>query len=32
MALVKKLKRPSSAYNEIITTKLGLKETESNKA
>ena len=32
MAPVEKSKKPSSAYNETITTKLGLKETEESKA
>ena len=30
MAPVEKSKRPSSAYNETITTKIGLKETEEH--
>ena len=32
MAPVEKPKKSSSAYNEAITTKLDLKETERNKA
>ena len=31
MTLVEKPKRPSSAYNEAISTKIGLKETEAFK-
>ena len=30
MAPVEKSKRPSSAYNDTITTKVGLKETEEH--
>ena len=32
MTPVEKLKRPTSAYNEAISTKIYLKETESSKA
>ena len=32
MTPVEKPKRPSSAYNEATSIKIGLKETESNKA
>ena len=32
MTLVEKSKRPSSAYNKAILTKIGLKETEESKA
>ena len=32
MTPVEKPKRPSSAYNEAVSTKIDLKETKNNKA